>query len=51
MDSRLASGWPEEIKESKAKAKEFALSTNNSDHKNQGDINQAAFANGQRRNR
>jgi hypothetical protein len=51
MDSRLASGWPEESKESKTETKEFALITKVSDLKYQGDTNQAAFAKEQRKNR
>jgi hypothetical protein len=48
MDSRLASGCPDESKESKTDAKEFALSTKVSDLKYQGDTNQVAFAKGHR---
>jgi hypothetical protein len=51
MDSRLASGCPEERKESKTEAKEFALCTKVSNLKYQGGMNQAAFAKGQRKNR
>jgi hypothetical protein len=48
MVSRLASGCPEESKESKTEAKKFAFCVKISDLKNQGSKNQAAFANGQR---
>jgi hypothetical protein len=51
MYSRLASGWPDDSKETKTDAKEVALSAKVSDLKNQGYENQAAFANGQRKNR
>jgi hypothetical protein len=51
MVARFSSGWPEESKEIKTEAKEFAFWVKTLDLKNQGIKNQAAFAKGQRKNR